>query len=429
MTQKNTTPDRPEQEHGGDRQDAAATAEQGASSSYIPTLEMITYIDSRARGIESAAQRGRWVFAMLFLISILMLSLAFSETLSWSRKMAESAEREWIASLDTADDACDAASGKLPECLDPASGTAPGAIAESGTVQDGTVEDGMVEDTPANGRASVPDRPRESTAPSTGHVRMERRCPPGSFPVNDRCVEYDYKTMRDGLPYVLREEYLKVWTDSLFFDVPLLGVRFNTSDGGVIGSFAILLFTLMAWFATRRENHLIYYFIKDLIGPPFNHADRAYARTLIMSTQIFYRGWHDEALLARDLEAQDPVIQKIQRPHFKLARRLAVIVFWLPSISIISFLLKDVYSLMLDSPFRAGDATILQTLIDSCDNPNILACDSISDVFFRLSFAAILLAIQMLLAWKILAFQKGTEHMLTYMREKEWKLHRDDPAT
>lgn len=335
---------------------------------YIPTERMITFIDARVRGIEIASQRSRWTLAFMYLLSILMISLAYSESFSWSRKMANSAETEWLNTLIKPTN--DAQNDLKLDTFE----------SNNNDIADHTTS-----------KPNQDSISRLANIPDMGDGKS--LCASKSIMIKGKCVPLLDENM-DGIPFKLREEYLKVWTDSLFFDMPLLGIRFNSSDGGVIGSSAILLFTLVTWFTFRRENHLIYYFVKDLTQQPFSPADRAYARSQIMTTQIFYRGWHDRALESINLTNFDQDVENIQNENSIFPRRLAMFTFWIPTLSILIFIFKDIQSLFKNSPFRPGDSTILDALQATCQGLDMLTCGILYDLFIRIILSIYILYLQ-----------------------------------
>jgi hypothetical protein len=207
----------------------------------------------------------------------------------------------------------------------------------------------------------------------------------------------------------MRMQYLRSWTDSLFFEVPILGARFSAADAGIIGGVALLLLGCWGFYTARRENHQIYYFIRDIQEKRYlSAASRAYARNQLIATQIFTSGWHDDPLVAEHLETKPDEV----RSNDRLMRFILLAMFFLPVLALLFVLASDLHSLRIDSPFRQGPDSLWVVITKNCD-PDYRGCSAFLELSARLIIAAILLLLQAVVAWKAYAFQRATSGLLT----------------
>lgn len=102
---------------------------------------------------------------------------------------------------------------------------------------------------------------------------------------------------------LMSQQLLRNWIDSLSFEVPVLGARFSAADAGTIGG--VLLVILGAWcvYSCRRENHLIFYLVRDCEKYQTNEKFRKYLKNQLHATQVFGRSRHAEPLSVDDLSS------------------------------------------------------------------------------------------------------------------------------
>jgi len=146
---------------------------------------------------------------------------------------------------------------------------------------------------------------------------------------------------------VTREAYLelmKLWVDSHFVSVALLGIRAGVSDMALIGS--VTLFTLALWFflAMRRENHTIGTLLRDTKGE--DPRARRMVFHGIVSYLVFITVTQGDYPL-RTLGPAEP------RDPVKFVRPIVSVLTFLPAIAIATVILLDVASVVFQqAPFR-----------------------------------------------------------------------------
>lgn len=98
--------------------------------------------------------------------------------------------------------------------------------------------------------------------------------------------DYDAKGWGDQL----RGFMMKEWVASLQFDLPYVGGRFGASDAGVVGGLSLFLLSLWCFYAAKRENHVLYFLMKDAEDFGFSDAAKFYLRHQLAATQVFSVG-------------------------------------------------------------------------------------------------------------------------------------------
>ena len=68
---------------------------------------------------------------------------------------------------------------------------------------------------------------------------------------------------RSEIKKKLHEEYIGKWVDSIYVDIPVLGVKVSGSDSSVVGSVAMAILSVWVFFSARRENHLVHLVLSD----------------------------------------------------------------------------------------------------------------------------------------------------------------------
>jgi hypothetical protein len=214
----------------------------------------------------------------------------------------------------------------------------------------------------------------------------------------------------------MRAQSLSAWTNSLFFEVPIIGARVSSSDAGVVGGVALLLLGIWGFFSARRENHLVYYLIRDAVDWDWDPATRYYVRLQVSATQIFTSGWHDEPLSAPALR----VVPNHKRRADWFMRRLLWVMFMLPVVALMFVLGNDIYSLLLDSPLRPGSKILWEVLVyEKCGGHAGLQCEAFRSLIWRLGLSAMFMGLQFFVGLKWYRFQSATSDLLEATRD--WK--------
>jgi hypothetical protein len=108
-----------------------------------------------------------------------------------------------------------------------------------------------------------------------------------------------YRKMAEGLPAAYASGgwggqlgllLMKEWVESLQFDLPYVGGRFGASDAGVVGGVLLLMISFWCVLAAKRENHIVYFLIKDAFDFEFTDNARFYLHSQIVSTQLISSG-------------------------------------------------------------------------------------------------------------------------------------------
>jgi hypothetical protein len=192
-----------------------------------------------------------------------------------------------------------------------------------------------------------------------------------------------YRKMADLLPSdyspagwgsQLRGLLMKEWVESLQFDLPYVGGRFGASDAGVVGGVLLLMISFWCFLAAKRENHIVYFLVKDGADFDFSEAARFYLQSQIVSTQLVSSGrskaygpddlrWKS---LSGDEEGNDKRkssagVRKISRIYVNVETKLMaafsfIFIFMAPVLSLLFVLAIDLKTLSEPSPFRKSDS-------------------------------------------------------------------------
>lgn len=217
------------------------------------------YVDSRIDDIEGASQRSRILYFLIIATSWLLLAMAYNTTTSFVRTIAEGRENS---------------------------------IIRSATVE--AQETGMS----AMGAKVARNLVDYFSGSNHGFGALIKR-----FVFSSSADSRRYMVYRD----MLVQTVLKNWVDSLQFEVPVLGARFNAADAGIIGGLLLCILGMFCLFAAKRENHLIYYLIRDCEKYAVGSAFRRYLKNQLHATQLFARSKRNRALSSEDLiRIKDP---------------------------------------------------------------------------------------------------------------------------
>lgn len=323
----------------------------------LPSEDIRAYVDARTRDIENAAQRSRWVYVALITMSWLMFSIAYNSTWSWGRLVADAVEDRW-----------------------------------------------------------------QNQDPMSIDVQVRAECKSADF--SEYCIEglkRKFGLNGNSPSDWLSQRYLDNWVGSLSYELPIVGVKFSAPDGGLVGGFALLLLGIWGFYSARRENHLVYYLVRDVENWKWGATEKAYVRLQLAATQVFTRGWHDKALGSKNLVGGT---EKSPKSEDKLMRLLLALMLMLPIATFGFVIVSDIYSLFLDSPIRSGPDSLWTVLKDSCSSSNSTGCHHIADVAVRLSASVVLfvLVVYSIARWH--TFQYQTSDLLAFTQQ--WKLPREE---
>jgi hypothetical protein len=260
---------------------------------------------------------------------------------------------------------------------------------------------------------------------------------------------------------ILSETLSIQWVESLFFNVPIIGIKASVTDLGILGAFALLLLSTWKLYAVRRENYLIEDLLTE-VSTKLSHC-KSYVYFGIVSHQLFGsitpnvenkrfggssepQAWDDAKLVIRerrirrrhhrhrtrflqllisDLAEVKAHFKKVadadgsiqNAPHSSAKAVIAPTVlilcmFFLPSLTAVAAFVSDVTSLYGLSIFRTGDTR----LIDSLYGP---------DYFFRLAANAALAAVLLRITVSAYRYQLATVEMMQEAYDSGWDILRE----
>lgn len=213
----------------------------------------------------------------------------------------------------------------------------------------------------------------------------------------------DNRVIRD----VLLENVMRGWTDSLTFDVPVIGVRFSASDAGITGGLMLLVLSVWCFYAARRENHLIFYLVRDAIRYRFPEQVRRYLKNQLHATQLFSGTGTTLSLSSENFSGEVPKERSI------ILRFLNSGLFFLAPAALFFVLATDIYSLSLNSPFRAG-GILWNDLIDPCYSAKP-DCSDMYKLFVRLGASLVLALICTEIMRRAYRFQRASRDLIRYV--------------
>lgn len=209
---------------------------------------------------------------------------------------------------------------------------------------------------------------------------------------------------------------MKEWVSGLQFDLPYLGGRFSASDAGIVGGMLLFVAVLWGYYALKRENHIVYFLIKDVSEFDFSDAARFYLRNQLYATQLF-TGQHSRPFEGRNIvdtayNAQSKKrSEQRQNAVLKLGTFLATnIVFFLPAGALSGVLAVDLLSLWSNSPFREGTEKLYQVL---------QANHLMHEVYLRLALSLTLLVLVAAITGRAFRYQLGTVDLIAL--SGQWK--------
>ncbi len=199
----------------------------------IPDKRYSDYIDSRIRDIEIACQRSRWTYVALITVSWLILAMAYNSTFSFARGIANHAKL-----LSDCKDLIDP-ENKVPEKI-------PSGYERCLEIRNVIMEQRAKlkkEELVAGRKQLTADREAVNTQATQAIAEYERGTvdplKPSATGPNGKINDPGDGSMLGAGPVDptvwMRNNFLKDWTGSLFFEFPVVGGRFSAVDAGAIG--------------------------------------------------------------------------------------------------------------------------------------------------------------------------------------------------
>lgn len=209
---------------------------------------------------------------------------------------------------------------------------------------------------------------------------------------------------------------LKEWMTGLQFDLPYLGGRFGASDAAIVGG-ALLIFTgLWCYYATRRENHLVYFIVKDVGEFSFSDKAKFYLSSQLFATQLFMEGKHSRPYRSENF-TDDAFNKASKAKNIGRFRRIAPsFIFFLPVVALLFVIGIDVASLFYPSPLRNSSDSLYTYF---CGANHVLECERFAPVLQRLAWSFLFLFVVLRLMLLSFNFQRGTLNIINFTRE--WK--------
>jgi hypothetical protein len=210
----------------------------------------------------------------------------------------------------------------------------------------------------------------------------------------------------------LQKALLKSWVDTLFVNVPLVGIKFSITDAWLLGSTTLLILAIWEFYALRRENHLIGWLLRDA------QTETARVRSHIFhgvcGTQVF------ATLTENDEPVQDLYGKEVKTvPAIRMAWTMLL---YLPVAAIIFIVFTDIASIVWwNAVFRSPHIPLLDVAkeIASKTGNRVL----ISFMFWNVVQEVVALCIgfpTLFLLWRVNCYQNGTIALLRKVSEENW---------
>ncbi|WP_298854070.1 hypothetical protein [uncultured Aquimonas sp.] len=216
--------------------------------------------------------------------------------------------------------------------------------------------------------------------------------------------------------HALQEDLFGGWVHSLYFDVPFLGARFSASDAGVVGGLLLVLVATWCFYAGRRENHLVFYLVRDCERYRFSTPMRRYLRNQLHATQLFASTNQSAALDESDFAGV------LKGPEQRTMRLLSAAMYGCAPLALGFLLLTDLYSLALESPFRE-QGILLRVFTAPCLGPegfrsNPVDCKPLAELCIRLALSVGFFGLCTLVMWRGYKFQRATRRLISHMDKR-----------
>jgi hypothetical protein len=269
------------------------------------------------------------------------------------------------------------------------------------------------------------------------------------------------RSMARGDQPILPEALSIQWVESLFFNVPIIGIKASVTDLGILGAFALLLLSTWKLYAVRRENYLIEDLLTE-VSTKLSHC-KSYVYFGIVSHQLFGsitpnvenrrfgdspepQAWDNAKLVIRERRihrryhryrmrflhvliydlAKVKAYLKQAAPAEKPDRNarsssitaaiaptvLILCMFFLPSLTAFAAFVSDFASLYGPSIFRRGGATLVHVLYGP-------------DYFFRMTANAAFAVVLLRITVSAYRYQLATVEMIQDAYDSGWDILRE----
>jgi len=206
-----------------------------------------------------------------------------------------------------------------------------------------------------------------------------------------------YEGIGTGFLLDLQRELAKNWIETLFVNIPLLGIRFPASEASLIGGFALGIVSLWLYYCLKVENHLVGQTLRDAISE--TKELRAYVFHGILGAQVFSSYYKTDAPIASIRETP-------QNAKHKFVSWVSSALNFLPLAAQVFLLCTDVLTIVgwLPSAFRAGS-----------EPPPLTA-----GLFARGLFGAAICVFISFQCWRADQYERATRHLLEEVAHDGW---------
>jgi hypothetical protein len=212
-----------------------------------------------------------------------------------------------------------------------------------------------------------------------------------------------------------QKQVVAEWVKNQTITTGLIGVRIGISDAAVIGALSLFVITIWLYFTLRRANRTIGYLLRDVRRETYDLQNLIFhgiAARLVFSD--IGRGDQPMRSLAAAPDAQNV-------PFVRFAVK---ILFFIPAATIFFVILMDVLSLFyFSSPFRTSHEPLVRIINASPDAAGIWTQIVVWELL-----ALTLGVLTVILCWKGLEFERGTEQVIRQFIDHLGKID-DDPSS
>jgi hypothetical protein len=213
----------------------------------------------------------------------------------------------------------------------------------------------------------------------------------------------------DAATSELQKALLKAWTESLFVNIPLFGIRFSVNDSWFLGTMALFIIAIWELYGLRRENHLIGKLLQDAATE--DERTRAFVFYGVCETQLF------ATLTDNDVPVTSLNANEAQRIIPGL-RRVVWLLHFLPAVVILCVVLADLATVFWwGAPFRTEHKTMLAAAAAKGTEAVI---GLLIEIFIEDGAALGFAIITGLLLWRATQFQTGTIRLLREVAANGW---------
>jgi hypothetical protein len=207
----------------------------------------------------------------------------------------------------------------------------------------------------------------------------------------------------------LQKALLKGWTESLFVNIPLFGIRFSVNDIWFLGTMALFIIAIWEFYGLRRENHLIGKLLRD--AAPEDERTRAFVFYGVCETQVF-------ATLTDNDSPVTSLNANVAQQIIPGLRPVVWLLTFLPAGVIFCVVLTDLATVFWwGAPFRTGHQTMLAAARSKGTEAVI---GLLIEVFIEDGAALCFAIITGFLLWRATQFQTGTIQLLREVAGSGW---------